>query len=789
MLELLFALSCFVPAHDRPGPVEVAGASMLVRAPAATEAPVDPGRLRVRLAEGSGAEALRSALDSNGLAASRVVASGAGYEVVLDAPLADEAAVRGAVRSLASDARLAFVAPVLVGALGASGSPLPGMIVRLEPAAREGGVDPILALLPGARIEAREFAGLDGAFALELPVRDGFEVLDAVRRVQLDPGAAWAEPRMRFSGGGAGAPTDPLFGDQWGFTNTGQDLGFGPGVAGFDLDLTEAHELEQGDAAVGILVIDVGVDDAHPDLVLAGGTDLMTGSPVGAPGSPQNVFDNHGTPVAGVCSAQRDNGVGIAGAAPDCPLYSARTFVTLDSTGSWDTFVGNTALALAFAETSGVRVTVNSNYYGFTDASLEDKYLETRDAGMVHFVAAGNFSSFGVTYPATLDTVFAIGGTDEFATSYGFTSIGDEVDFAAPAFDVMTADRAGFDGYFSGDFGFVEGTSFAAPFAGGIAALCLSLDPSLTADEVGAIFRASTNDVVSDGVNTFEGQDVLTGYGQLDALAAAQLAAGTVTRLVSDAEPISVWEGGAQTLRIEAPDAPNSFYLMLGSVSGTSPGLFLPGIGTLPLNPDAYFDLTLSNPNSLLLSAGFGALDANGEAEVVASAPSLAPGLAGLELQHAAFVFDVVPILTFPVPPTNARPVLVSDRATATFAPGGTPIPDGSAVGIAVPFSFSGLGSAVTQVNVSVDIETSYYGDLELVLTSPEGTTVLVNAADSSADFTNMKAVFGGYFATSQSMSLFDGEDPDGTWTLTIADVFSGDLAFLNSCGLTVSSQ
>ena len=97
-----------------------------------------------------------------------------------------------------------------------------------------------------------------------------------------------------------------------------------------------------------------------------------------------------------------------------------------------------------------------------------------------------------------------------------------------------------------------------------------------------------------------------------------------------------------------------SFYLVLGTLSGTSPGLPWEGF-LLPLNVDAYTFLTLTGPNQGSFMNTFGVLDANGSgAADIVLPPGSAPGLAGLTLHHAAVVFPPLSKLAFV---TNAAPL------------------------------------------------------------------------------------------------------------------------------------
>jgi len=76
-------------------------------------------------------------------------------------------------------------------------------------------------------------------------------------------------------------------------------------------------------------------------------------------------------------------------------------------------------------------------------------------------------------------------------------------------------------------------------------------------------------------------------------------------------------------------------YWVLGSASGTAPGLALDGV-SIPLNLDSYSSLTLTSPNAWITNS-LGLLDSRGEAEatLVIAPGVLPPAAAGLTLHHA----------------------------------------------------------------------------------------------------------------------------------------------------------
>jgi len=103
---------------------------------------------------------------------------------------------------------------------------------------------------------------------------------------------------------------------------------------------------------------------------------------------------------------------------------------------------------------------------------------------------------------------------------------------------------------------------------------------------------------------------------------------------------LSAAAGGTQALELLAPAFATKTYLVLGSASGTSPGLPL-GSVVLPLaTPDPYFDYTLNSPNSGALSSTLGTLDGLGRASAAISVPPGLSGLVGTTLHHAFIVIE-----------------------------------------------------------------------------------------------------------------------------------------------------
>jgi hypothetical protein len=139
-------------------------------------------------------------------------------------------------------------------------------------------------------------------------------------------------------------------------------------------------------------------------------------------------------------------------------------------------------------------------------------------------------------------------------------------------------------------------------------------------------------------------------------LMTAQSASG----LSGSPESISLSAGGSQVLFIDLDDGlVGKSYQVLGSVTGTQPGITYTDV-LVPLNVDPYLIFTLLNPNTPPLSGSSGTLNSLGQATAVLTLPPASdPSLAGLVVNHAAIVLDVVGGSIVILESTNAADLLL----------------------------------------------------------------------------------------------------------------------------------
>jgi hypothetical protein len=110
--------------------------------------------------------------------------------------------------------------------------------------------------------------------------------------------------------------------------------------------------------------------------------------------------------------------------------------------------------------------------------------------------------------------------------------------------------------------------------------------------------------------------------------------------LSSDLDSISASTGGTVNFSLTAgAKHAGRNYLMLGTMSGTEPGIPLPGgLATLPLNWDLFTNMVMNNINGPFFQDFMGTLDGNGEATAIFTMGAV-PGAAGIIL-HFAYCMD-----------------------------------------------------------------------------------------------------------------------------------------------------
>ncbi len=301
----------------------------------------------------------------------------------------------------------------------------------------------------------------------------------------------------------------------------------------------------------------------------------------------------HGTCCAGIAGARSNNGIGIAGVAPNCALLPVKV---LNSGGS-GTYTA-VAAGITFAANSGAAVISMSLGGPCCDSGVDVALQYAASLDVLTVAASGNNNALGVIYPASSPWGMAIGASspcDErknpgSCDGEGWGSnYGPELDVIAPGVQIATITLGG-----GTTLGF-NGTSSATPHVAGIAALVRAIDPSLSYSAVRALIEASAQDQVGPPSEDTPGYDIYFGFGRVNAHRAALAALGGTTFCFGN---------GAGTL----PPCGNNGGPDFGARNSTGVGAFLNASGSNSLGLDDLVlhgsQLPANKPTLVLMGAG-----------------------------------------------------------------------------------------------------------------------------------------------------------------------------------------
>jgi subtilisin family serine protease len=459
-------------------------------------------------------------------------------------------------------------------------------------------------------------------YILEFDSLSAQEKASTLQRLKADPEVEFAEPEHTFTT--KQIPNDPFLSSSGTWGQPYQDLW---GL--FAVNAPAAWDTAQGDGVV-VAVIDTGVDYNHPDLAdniwtnpneIAGNFFDDDGNGFADDFHGWNFVNNtndplddngHGTHVAGTIAAEGNNGIGVIGVAWHSKIMPLKGF---DSSGTGFDFT--LAPAIMYAANNGADVinaswdSFSSNMQVFGDSqTIEEAIQYAASLGVVFVTSAGNSSQDAANFfPANSPEAITVASSGPFGNFSFFSNFGPKIDVTAPGEDILSTQAANtfqgqpvIDGYAR-----MTGTSMAAAHVSGVAALILSGNPALTAEQVRQIIHASSTSVPFDP---------RFGSGMLNAATAVTILNPLDTKITgvqfgaSPIDPITIL-GSAQgtgfasyLLEYGAGTQPFSFTPFFSSVtpaSGTlgqldpsnlSDGVYTIRLTTFNTNGNAFFDTT-----------------------------------------------------------------------------------------------------------------------------------------------------------------------------------------------------
>lgn len=313
------------------------------------------------------------------------------------------------------------------------------------------------------------------------------DMLEVCRELSLSGEFVYAEPNYiytssEYSNSSGGVSNDSDSDKQWGLRTINAD---------------GAWDYSQGKGIL-VAVIDSGVNLDHSDLEsnIRGEKSFVSAS--------ADDNDGHGTHCAGIISAIKDNGIGIAGVAPKAYIMPIKVFRDGEAT------TDNVVRGIYYAKEKGAKV-ISCSFGGPKSLTMRSAVLYAYRQGCIIVAAAGNIqlgsSPRSTSYhPASIPGVLTVAAINRYGDRASFSCFGRCVDVAAPGVDIYSTINGDDDRY-----GYKSGTSMACPHVAGLAALIWSAKPDLTNRQVIRIIKQTATDI-----DTY-GWDIKTGYGLINA--------------------------------------------------------------------------------------------------------------------------------------------------------------------------------------------------------------------------------------------------------------------------------
>ncbi len=325
----------------------------------------------------------------------------------------------------------------------------------------------------------RELKVAPGTYLLATPA--GEDVAVTVTKLRGDLRLAFAEPNYL-----SGAPeASPRKVGVWGGYEAAPRF---DQYALSRLDVSQAQQYSKG-AGITVAVIDTGVQLDHPALaanLLSTGYDFIDGDAV-----PEDVGDGLDDDADTLVDEALGHGSHVAGivllVAPEANILPIRA-LNADGIGE----IYGVAMAIEYAVDQGADIINLSLGTDLKTDLLEDVVREATRAGVLVIAAAGNTGSDLPEYPAADPCAIGVTSHDQDRELVSDAASGPWVDLAAPGESIYSA-------MLGGGYGWWSGTSMAAPFVSGQAALIKAIRPDMTLRQITTLTRMISHDLDSSG--------------------------------------------------------------------------------------------------------------------------------------------------------------------------------------------------------------------------------------------------------------------------------------------------
>ncbi len=358
---------------------------------------------------------------------------------------------------------------------------------------------------------------LDLESIMVLRVSEQTDILVLCEKLKQVKGISYAEPNW-ISTVSNTTPNDAGFGQQSSFFSTN------PFYENGHINAPRAWDFTTGSSSIRVGVLDTGIDYDHQDLgngaygitnaIVAGGYNYIS---IGSTNPDDDATDSHGTRVAGIIGAKRNNSLGVAG-------LGGGTRATILGVKLYAFKIANSVGSSTDATIAQAIVESTVPYYGYAcqiinlsssgstyNPVVRDAIRLANQAGALLVVSKGNTGSNNAVYPADYDKewVLAVGASVGDGTRLNGSSYGGGIDVVAPGFSDMIYTTTRIEANPLDPYGSFANTSAAAPHVAGLAALIKSVNINLHQNDVEGIIKYSATDItVEENITGLVGYDI-----------------------------------------------------------------------------------------------------------------------------------------------------------------------------------------------------------------------------------------------------------------------------------------
>lgn len=353
-------------------------------------------------------------------------------------------------------------------------------------------------------------------------------------------------------------PNDTMFSNQWALNNTGQRIRLKKGTEDIDMDVPEAWQFINDNIessirkTIVVAVLDSGVNYNHVDLKE---NILMENGKVKGYDFTFNDDDpednnGHGTMMAGIIAAVKDNLKGIAGISDYVKIMPVKI---LDDAGVGS--LENLKKGIRYAADNGADI-ISMSLTGPYDASVSEvvDYAYSKGAIIVAASGSDNAEIGGNILKSPIDNegngknaVIGVSAITSAGDRFSESNFGESIDLSAPGDSIITTHYRT-----NRSYAYASGTSLAAANVSGVASLLKSCFPDASNAEIIAALIDSAQALPSSVSGM--GSGIVNAYNAL-----VLLFEGEESNPIEPVEPVEPVEPKSKLIRMQ--DNPTVFFV------------------------------------------------------------------------------------------------------------------------------------------------------------------------------------------------------------------------------------